>query len=326
MGDVTAARWLLLVHQVPRTPAYLRAKVGRQLARIGAVAVKNSVYVLPMTDDTREDFQWVAREVRAAGAEASVFEAAVVDGLSDADLMARFREALAPAWEALVADAAATLKALHRTKHGEEKPQAGDVARLRKRFDELSAIDFFVAPGGREAATKVAECERRVRGEAPTPTLEPVDPRSLVGRLWVTRRGIHVDRIATAWLVRRFLDPEARFAFVAKNDAPSAPDALGFDMFGGEFTHEGDLCSFEVLAARTGLGEPAVRAIGEVVHDLDLKDGKFGRPETPGVGAAIAGLCWAHGGDEERLRAGTVLLDALYEYFRRKAGEREVKP
>jgi hypothetical protein len=311
---------------VPRTPAYLRAKVLRHLARVGAVAVKNSVYVLPLNDDTREDFQWIAREIRAAGADASVFEAAVVDGLRDADLEARFREALRPQWEDLATDADAALKTLRRVKRGEDAPDAGDIARLRKRADELAAIDFFGAPGGREASAKVAECERRVRGEAPMPALEAVDPRSLVGRTWVTRRGVHVDRIATAWLVRRFLDPDARFVFVARSEGTPEADALRFDMFGGEFTHEGDLCTFEVLAIRAGVAEPAVRALGEVIHDLDLKDGKFGRPETVGVGAAVAGLCWAHSGDEERLRAGGALFDALHEYFRRKGDEREAKP
>jgi hypothetical protein len=310
-----ATRWLLLIHQIPKSPAYLRAKVGRQLARIGAIAVKNSVYALPRVNSTLEDFQWIARELHSAGAEATVFEAAVVEGLTDAQIEERFRETITPEFDALRDEAAAGVKALKKRRRSEEP--AVDTAKLRKRLDELLAIDFFGAPAAREAAARVAELERLAAPPDTPVALAPVNRATLVGRTWATRKGIHVDRIATAWLIRRFLDADARFVWLGKDEAPGEADVLRFDMFGGEFTHEGDRCSFEVLAGRAGLDSAGVRAVGEIIHDLDLKDAKYGRPETAGVGALLNGVCWAHPDDDDRLRAGCALLDALHESLNR---------
>lgn len=310
MAPPAPTRWLLLVHQLPPTPAYLRAKVGRQLARVGAVAVKNSVYVLPALEGTREDLQWIAREIQQAKAEATIFEAELVEGLTDAQLVARFHEAVAPAWKALHADLRAAAKAL---RAGREAPSLGA---LRRRAEEIEAIDFFHVPLARTVMEELAACERLASGAEPRPPLEPVDPKTLVGRTWATRRGIYVDRIATAWFVRRFVDPEAAFVFLSRTDE-RADGTLHFDMFGGEFTHEGDLCSFEVLVARTRLEDPGLRAVGEIVHDLDLKDDRHGRAETAGVGSVIAGLCQANPSDEERLAVGCRVFDALYEHLRR---------
>jgi hypothetical protein len=133
----------------------------------------------------------------------------------------------------------------------------------------------------------------------------------------VTRAGLHVDRIASAWLIRRFIDPEARFRFV-RGQEPDVPGELRFDMFEADFTHEGDLCTFEVLLRRFTLKEKALARIGEIVHDVDLKDGKFDHPETAGLDHLVAGIAMRHKDDEERLREGGVVLEALYEYFRRK--------
>jgi hypothetical protein len=131
-------------------------------------------------------------------------------------------------------------------------------------------------------------------------------------RTWVTRTGIKVDRMASAWLIRRFIDPEATFKFVpAKGYAP-APRELRFDMFEAEFTHEGDLCTFELMVQRFGLADPALRAIAEIVHDIDVKDGKFGREEAAGIGQLVAGIAAAHPDDDARLARGAALFDDLY--------------
>jgi len=143
-------------------------------------------------------------------------------------------------------------------------------------------------------------------------TPPPLDTVQHRGRTWVTRAGIKVDRMASAWLIRRFIDPEARFKFVPAQGYPPEPRELRFDMFEAEFTHEGDLCTFEVLVQRFGLGDPALRVIAEIVHDVDLKDSKYGRAEAPGIGQLVAGIAAAHADDEERLRRGTALFDDLY--------------
>jgi hypothetical protein len=153
---------------------------------------------------------------------------------------------------------------------------------------------------------------------------EQLPPQSesaqLVGKIWVTRSGVHVDRIACAWLIRRFIDPDARLKFVSVKDYIPEPGELRFDMFKGEFTHVGDKCSIEVLLERTGLHDSALYAIAEIVHDIDLKDGKFGREQVPGIAHVIAGICSSQKDDLARIERGSALFDDTYEYFRKKRG------
>lgn len=307
---------MLLIHQIPPTPAYLRVKVGRHLARVGAVAIKNSVYVLPRNDETQEDFQWVMREVVQGGGDASIVEARFIDGLSDEQVTALFQSAREADWRDLAADAR-TLAAAFPKRGPPAKDRRAELARqlgrLRQRATELAAIDFFGAPGHEVVEGLLAGMEARmttVEDGAPSqPKLESGKHR---GRTWVTRTGIKVDRMASAWLIRNFIDPEARFKFVPAKGYQPEKGELRFDMFEAEFTHEGDLCTFEVLVQRFGLEEPALHAIAEIVHDIDVKDAKYGREEAPGVGQLVAGIAAAHASDEDRLARGSALFDDLY--------------
>jgi hypothetical protein len=136
--------------------------------------------------------------------------------------------------------------------------------------------------------------------------------------VWVTRTGIHIDRIASAWLIRRFIDPEARFKFVPSKGYGPQKNELRFDMFDADFTHDGELCTFEVLLRDFGITDPALKPLGEIVHDIDLKDAKFSRPEGAGIDHLVAGIAWTQPDDEGRLAQGGALFDALYGYFRRR--------
>lgn len=239
----SGGHWLLLIHQLPPKPDYFRVKIWRRLQAIGAVAMKNSVYVLPFTNEAMEDFQWLRREITAGGGEATVCRASFVDGMSDQQMQALFRPDHAPASQRSAADGRA-----------------------------------------------------------------PMNKR---GRTWVTRADVHVDRIASAWLIRRFIDPKARFAF-----GEPKPGMVRFDMFEGDYTHDGDRCTFETLLKRFELEtDTALRAIGEMVHDVDCKDEKFGRQETPGFARMITGVVKRHAKDAARIARGAELLDALYESF-----------
>lgn len=314
-------RWLLLIHQLPPKPDYFRVKIWRRLQRLGAVAIKNSVYVLPRSDQSQEDFQWIVREVTEGGGEASVCAARFVDGLSDAQIEALFHAAR-DADYAQIAEEARTIAADLPAEHASSNDQAtalhSQVTRLRKRFAEVAALDFFDAPGREATAGVLQALEARVQS-ADTPTERVlIDPTELRGRTWVTRRGIHVDRMASGWLIKRFIDAAARFKYVATRDYHPTAGELRFDMFEGDFTHEGDHCTFEVLLTRCGITDPALRPIAEIVHDIDLKDGKFGRAETTGIDKLIAGIAMAHKEDEERLERARAVFDDLYEYYRRK--------
>jgi hypothetical protein len=319
------ARWLLLIHQLPPKPDYLRVKVWRRLQRLGSVAIKNSVYVLPRNEQTYEDFEWVLREIVKDGGDASICEARFVEGLSDEQVEALFHAAR----DADYAQLAENLRRLFErlpTASGLATEQRNDlekeVLRIGRRFAEVTAIDFFRAPGREAVDGLLAGLEQRLRSEAPEverPRLR-MDRDSTRGRTWVTRKGIHVDRMASAWLIRRFIDPAARFKYVASKGYQPEPGELRFDMFEAEFTHSGDSCTFEVLIEHFGLDDHALRVIAEIVHNIDLKDGKFDREETAGIDRLIAGIAMAHKEDEERLANAVSLFDGLYEYYRRKRG------
>ncbi|HET9957135.1 MAG TPA: chromate resistance protein ChrB domain-containing protein [Polyangiaceae bacterium] len=319
-----ANRWLLLIHQLPKEPAYLRVKIGRRLSRIGALALKNSVYVLPKTESASEDFQWVRVEILEGGGDATVLEARFVEGLTDEAVEGQFREAKDVEYAELLREARALpIEPVGKRKRAlsedERAALLADITRLEQRVEELATTDFFGA-SGRVAVTGVLR-ELRTRVEPPVAPSPPDAPPSFRARVWVTRTGIHVDRIASAWLIRRFIDPDAVFKFVPARGYEPAPGELRFDMFDAEFSHEGDLCTFEVLCQRLSLEQPGLRAISEIVHDIDLKDGKFARPETQGVATQITGLALRHRDDEARLQHGSELFEQLLAYFSRKKPE-----
>ena len=269
----------------------------RRLKQVGALPLKKSAYLLPDSDEAAEDFQWLLQEIRAEGGEGWVLRSEAVAGLTDDSIHEAFREMRANDYRELLVEA----------------PALG-ARKLKRRYEEIRKIDFFDAPGSKEVREVMQEMERSGSDAAAAPMASGYQ-----GRRWVTRRGIKVDRTACGWLIRRFIDPAAELAFVDPNQYAHREGDLRFDMFEGEFTHQGDACSFEVLLERCGPKDAALGAIAEIVHDLDLKDGKFERPEAAGVAAMIEGLALRHTDDARRLEEGSVIFDALYARLRATA-------
>jgi hypothetical protein len=326
-SQAPANRWLLLIHQLPAKPAYFRVKIWRRLQALGAVAVKNAVYALPANEQTQEDFEWLLGEISEGGGEAMLCEARLIEGLSDQEVRALFNRARDEDYDAIATEARSIGAEVGEDPPPEKRAEAkGQLTRLRNRLAQVVGIDFFDADRRVPLEGLLAELEQRVAepasGELPEATSSDADAlQNMRGRTWVTRQGVYVDRIASAWLIRGFVDPEARFKFVPAKGYEPAPGEFRFDMFEAEFTHQGERCTFEVLLEQAGLDEPALRAIGEIVHDIDLKDDKFGREETAGIAGLIGGIVLAHQGDEQRLARGAAVLDDLYQYFRsRKPG------
>jgi hypothetical protein len=302
-GRAGKTDWLVLVHQIPPKPDYFRVKVRRRLQRIGAVALKNSVYLLPRREETREDFEWLVREIQAEGGEATLCRASLVAGTSDEEIETMFRAERETEYAAIERDARALADG--------GQPSDDDVARLRRRLDETERTDFFGASGRDAAERAVADATRPETAPGP----EGGADAAVRGGTWVTRTGIKVDRIGSAWLIRRFIDPEARFKFVPAKGYRAEPGELRFDMYQGEFTHEGDRCTFETLMVRFGLTDPALRTLAEIVHDVDCKDEKFGRAEAAGIASLIGGLVLAYPDDAERLERGATVFEGLYAYI-----------
>ena len=299
------ARWLLLIHHLPGKPDYLRVKVRRRLTRLGAVPLKNSVYVLPDSESACEDFQWLLREIVADGGEAALCASEFVEGITDEEIRALFQRERDAEYAAIIE--AASEAAHTRAVDGTDTPPARH-AMLQRRLRDAQAIDFFDAPRRAEAVAAVA---------ALVPSRSAVSKDQSSGEppmngVWVTRRGIKVDRIASAWLIRRSIDPAAHFKFVDPTGYEPEPGELRFDMFDGEYTHDGPRCTFETLLARFNLRDPALATIGEIVHDVDCKDALFGRPEAAGLAAFIEGIVAMTNDDTTRLERGAVMFDALY--------------
>ncbi|MDE0947402.1 MAG: chromate resistance protein, partial [Sphingobium sp.] len=205
-------------------------------------------------------------------------------------------------------------------------PASGaDIAKLQKRMADVVQLDFFGAHGRQQAYAALADLDRQRYQHPDVSRDEPAAdlPRDLKGRTWVTRSGVHVDRIACAWLIRRFIDPDATFRFVDGRSYAPQKDELRFDMADAEFTHEGDNCSFETLVARGGLtDDPALVAIAEIIHELDIADGKFARPETAGLGAMLSGVCASTDDDLQRIAAASDALNQFHAYFSNRKADR----
>jgi len=290
----------MLIHQLPPKPDYLRVKLRRRLRRIGAVPLKRTVYVLPVSDQSREDLEWLAREIAADGGAATLAQGSFLDEETDRRLVAAFQAARSGEFAEITAAS---------------RHERADLDRLTRRLAETVALDHFDAPGRPDAEAALDALSRRL-ASAGSQAMTPPDA-ALRGRTWVTRTGVYVDRIASAWLIRQFIDPDARFRFVAPKAYRPEPGEVRFDMFEGEFTHEGELCTFETLCRHYKLQDAALTAIGEIVHDIDVKDDKFDRPETAGIRMVLDGIARSHADDAIRLQRGAAILDDLYGQFRK---------
>jgi hypothetical protein len=313
-------KWILLMPKIPNSPAYTRVKIWRRLQAIGAVMLKNSVYVLPNREECVESFQWLAKELAEVGGQASLCEGFFFDGVTDDEIERLFIDARNADYAELAEEARKLAKELRPRQGAKEallslEAQAG---KLRKRLDEIIAIDFCHASGRESAEGLVVSLFDRLAAVR-SPSAAKNEPLAKIPkpqkRTWVTRTGVHVDRIASAWLIRRFIDPDATLKFVPAKGYVPEPGELRFDMYDAEFTHDGDRCTFEVLLERMGIEDAALRAVGEIVHDIDLRDEKFGREETAGVRSSLTGLCVVHRDDMARITAGTGLFDSLYAFF-----------
>jgi hypothetical protein len=315
--EAPSSGWLLLIHQLPAKPAYTRVKFWRRLQSLGVVTLKNSVYALPANEQALGEFQRLLKDIERHGGEGLICQAEFVAGMRNDQVRGMFNAARDADYDAVAKDLQLLSQALRKAK--ERKPNLGSaLIKFRQRFADISRIDYFGAPGRARVEALLAGLEHSPIAKAPGSAKRGlIDPTELTGKTWVTRQDIHVDRIASAWLIKRFIDPNGTLKFVPGNDYEPERDELRYDMRDGEFTHEGDNCSFETLLKRAGISNPALRAIGEIIHDIDLKDGKFGHPETAGIAHVIAGICRTHADDEVRVARGKELFDDTYEQFRR---------
>ena len=325
--------WILLVHQLPPKPTSLRVRTWRKLQKLGSIVIKNSVYVLPFDEKTFEDFQWLKQEIESAGGEASVFRAAAVEGATDDEIIAAFRKArddeyaqVAAELEGLTASIRDEKRRGRLTARGPRGEEA-DLDRLHKELERIVSTDFFQAPRRAVAVAAYDRCRKALvtaqlrKGQPGVSNAAAlagsIDLGKFQGRRWITRKHLFIDRLASIWLIKRFIDKRPRFAFVG--DGEAVEGGIAFDMYGAEFAHQGEDCSFETMIKRFGLsGDRALGEIAEIVHDIDLKDNKFNRLEAEGLGVIIRGLADLIKDDRKLVAHCDPIFDGLYELYRAK--------
>jgi hypothetical protein len=307
---------LLLLVGVPPHPSSLRVRVWRRLRSLGAVALKRSAYLLPDTPERYEDFQWLAQEVQREGGDATLIRVQRVENMSEADVLRLFHEPRDAEYRQLAARYRKLLPRLDRKTPPRRALE--ELQRLGKDHQRIRDVDFFGAPGGAEVRRlEEAIAMRTRRPETARREAQPtIDLTKLRGRRWVTRPRPHIDRLASAWLIKRFIDPEAQFAFAAPGDFPS--DAIPFDAPGAELSHHGEDCTFETLIKRAHLRDRRLARLAEVVHEADLRDGKYQRDEARGIDVAVRALLAASPDDHHVLAQGMALFEGLYATTSRK--------
>lgn len=304
--------WLLLLYGLPARRGSARVNLWRKLKSFGAVQLKTSAYVLPDTSAHYERFQWLATQIQDSGGEATLIRVAQIEGLADNEIVGMFNDARAAEYKQLVAECRDSMA--HYRKNGAGS-LAADLEKHHRRFNEIQQVDYFQAPAAYDAQIVLQKAEKLLRPKAPAAKPEKLDPSRFSGKTWLTRPRPGIDRCGSAWLVRKFIDPKARFVFGME---PSKnPQAIPFDMADVEFSHHGDDCTFETLVKRFGVADKAVRQMAQMVHDADLEDGKYQRPECLGINCVLDG--WAKTGisDAELLAKGIDCFEGLYQRLRK---------
>lgn len=296
--------WLLLTFTLPTKQASQRVEIWRKLQRYGTVPLGNSGYLLPNNPLNEERFQWLATAIRKYKGDASIVHVQSIDNISTPQLVERFAEARTREYQELIR------QLQEFSSLPTQKRAVGRLSRLRSRFQEIVEVDFFESPLQKRVGELFARADA-ARVATRAPVFAVIRPRDYKGRVWVTRPRPGVDRSASAWLIWRFIDAKARFAFAPEDQVQR--EAVPFDMFQvGGFGHRGDDCTFETLQKEFRIRDRKVKILSEIIHDADLADGKFGRKEGFGVDEVLKG--WARQGisDRELLKRGVQLIEGLY--------------
>ncbi|HHT9113258.1 MAG: chromate resistance protein [Planctomycetes bacterium] len=320
-------KWILLIHQIAHDSPNLRVKIWRNLKKHGAVLFKNAVYVLPYTNEHEEIMQWLCNQIKEGGSDASLFITESLDKKQDEEIIKSFHETCDKEYISLIEVCDAELKKITQREETEGISESlvheckRKLNEILKSADDISKIDFFHAPQKEILLQKIASLQKMLLKWAKTSEKEikvtgkVYQIKDFLGKKWVTRKDIFIDRIASAWLIRKFIDPKARFVFMSKGTEKIPRGTVPFDMYGSEFTHHGEDCTFETLMKAFDLKDTALQSIAQIVHDIDLKDNKYGRKEADGIAQIITGLSQKLKNDNKLLEKGLEIFDALYEYY-----------
>ena len=315
--------WLTLLTTLPPTPTRHRVGVWRKLQRMGAVRLRGSAWILPESPETTERFQWLVQEIESFRGEATLLHVERIGNMTEDQVTALFHKARAGEYQAVVQGCREILSQLDRRKTSHPGALAqlrGTLDSLKRELDRTHAIDYLASPAGERARSLWETTAKRLRAVEASPRPTGGRHRTILpprGSTWVTRPRPHIDRIASAWLIKRFCDPDATFTFADAADA--ARKGIPFDVLGADFGHHADDCTFETLVKRFGIKDRRVKLIAEIVHEADLHDGKFTRQESTGVDLAISALAASTPDDHALLERGVAMFEGLYTVLKQKA-------
>jgi len=322
MAKSTQQEWLLIFYSVPSHPVSNRMMIWRKLAKTGAVQLKGAVYILPATEEHEEFLQWLIGEVKSMGGDGAFVRSAEIRTMSEEDIRQLFAAQADKEYHRLEKE----LDVLERriqsirkgTKTEDAKKLIGQTVKFTKEFDDVVKRDYFGSPAGKTMKKRVLALDSGLRDagrKAPdTASIEARQSQDYQGKTWATRKNPFIDRMASAWLIKRFIDPKALFAFIDERDVASLGAAnVAFDVRGAAFTHVGDLCTFEVLVKSFGIKGAAIKKISEIVHDLDVKDDKYSNSEATGIEEILIGIRKTAKNDADGLEKGMAVFEMLYQ-------------
>jgi len=303
--------WLLLLYGLPTKRTTARVNLWRKLKKFGAIQLKTSAWALPDGPIHRERFEWLATQIRDDGGEATLLKVAEIGELTTQQIHGLFNDARTAEYQELIA-------AIQTELPRGRKANADSVSleKFQRRFHEIKQTDYFHCCKAHDAEMLLERASKLATGKSKNPVQGPkLNPKDFVGRTWLTRPRPGIDRVGSAWLIKRFIDPKASFVFGM--EVSEFPNALPFDMVNVEFSHHGDNCTFETLVKRFELFDKTVLKIAEMIHDADLEDGKFQRSECLGIGLVLQG--WARIGlsDQDLLKRGGECFEALYQQLKK---------
>jgi hypothetical protein len=303
--------WVVFSYSLPaKSSSGPRVAVWRRLGRLGAISTTSAVYILPARDECVEALQWLAEETQQAGGDALIMRVDQFEGLTDSQLVELFNAARARDYEAIDLEAAGLEKVVKARKKPETAAEVQEaVAKLRRRYLEIVRVDYFACPAASRVAARLDAIQHSlVPRSGLGPKAPPATPSEYRDKRWVTRPRPHVDRLACAWLIRRFISPGAVIRYANRPE----PGEIAFDMSGAQFGHKGNHCTFETLLAAFKLDEPALHVMAEIVHEIDLRDGQYARPGTEGIDAVLSGWLLANFSDADLEAHGIALFEGLY--------------
>ncbi len=319
---MAAHEWLLIFYSVPSNPVSNRMKIWRKLAKTGAVQLKGAVYILPASEEHEEFLQWLIGEVKSMGGDGAFVKTAEIKTMADNDIIRLFATQADEEYSRLEKALEVIERKVQSIRKGsrsdEGKRLADQAAKIAKEAEEIGKRDWFNSPVGQSIKKQLQALEiglREAGKKSPDEvfTIEPRHMRDYQGKTWATRKKPFVDRMASAWLIRRFIDPKSSFRFIDEREIGSLDaSTVAFDVRGAQFTHIGDLCTFEVLIKSFGIKDKAIKKIAEIVHDLDVKDEKYAKPEANGIEDILSGIRKSSKDDTAMLEQGMRVFEMLY--------------